>query len=346
MRVESGAFSVAFAPALSPAPIGPFPPLPSELDVRISRIQLSSGIMHLAHGTPVRSCTRGTGGVSCPRLPEAARLHPQRSSPTRRQACSRPDGAEPPIRRSGPFAYACDGSELPAPSRGVHRQSHSRGPSPRRHHSSPEAPFLDGRYPASPVLRASPPPCRPGLPLARFRLPRARHRRGFPYCHASIFHACRRHYPGESQPVLVSLASRPAGGLPLSYAGSAFAMTVSGPVQAYQRDPLGAAARQAEWLQRLLASLQMVDQRDRRWSGALRCMRVPVPAVGPRLCGRDQVLVKASLPVGIGQAPSAASSRVRGQLSRSQIGHHRQAPTSAPKGPPSQAGPREVHGGF
>ena len=42
--------------------------------------------------------------------------------------------------------------------------------------STPEAPFLDGYYPASPVLRASPPPCRPGLPLAGSRLPRARHR--------------------------------------------------------------------------------------------------------------------------------------------------------------------------
>ena len=46
-----------------------------------------------------------------------------------------------------------------------------------------------------------------------------------------ILHTCRRHYPGENQPVLVSLASRPAGGLPLSCGGSAFAMTVSGPAR-------------------------------------------------------------------------------------------------------------------
>ena len=64
------------------------------------------------------------------------------------------------------------------------RQSHSRKLSPFRHPSTPEAPFLDGRYPASSVLRASPPPCRPGLPLAGFRLPRARHRQGFPCCYA------------------------------------------------------------------------------------------------------------------------------------------------------------------
>ena len=64
------------------------------------------------------------------------------------------------------------------------RQSHSRKLSPFRHPSTPEAPFLDGRYPASSVLRASPPPCRPGLPLAGFRLPRAWHRHGFPCCYA------------------------------------------------------------------------------------------------------------------------------------------------------------------
>ena len=104
-------------------------------------------------------------------------------SPTRRQTCSRPDSTEPPISQPGPFAYACDASELSAPSCGVHRQSHSRGPSPLRHPSTPEAPFLDGRYPASSVLRASPPPCRPGLPLAGFRFSRARHRQDFPCCH-------------------------------------------------------------------------------------------------------------------------------------------------------------------
>ena len=171
-------------------PVGPFPPPALRPDVRISRIRLSSGIMQLAHGTPVRSrfqpspVTRGTGGFACPRLPEAARLH--RGAPLRRAArpVHTPDSTEPPIGQPGPFAYACDASELPAPSRGVHRQSHSRGPSPLRHPSSPEAPFLDGHYPASSVLRASPPPCRPGLPLAGFRLPRARHRHGFPCCHA------------------------------------------------------------------------------------------------------------------------------------------------------------------
>ena len=145
--------------------------------------------MQLAHGSPVRSrfqpspVTRGTGGCACPPGSLSCTASPRCSSPTRRQTCSRPDSTEAPIGQPGPFAYPCDASDLPAPSRGVRRQSHSRGPSPLRHPSSPEAPFLDGRYLASSVLRASPPPCRPGLPLAGFRLPRARHRRSFPCCH-------------------------------------------------------------------------------------------------------------------------------------------------------------------
>ena len=158
-------------------------PCPPNRDVRIARIRLSSGIMHLARGAPVRSHTRGTGGFACPRLPEAARLHPRGASPRR---AAKPIHAltAPSLIQPGPFAYACDASELSAPSRGVRRQSHSRRPSSLRHPSTPEAPFLDGHYPASSVLRASPPPCRPSLPLAGFRLPRARHRQGFQCCYA------------------------------------------------------------------------------------------------------------------------------------------------------------------
>ena len=125
--------------------------------------------MPLARGTPVRGHTHGAGGL---RSPGFQRLHgftravslavapPGLFTPRRHRASIRP----------GPFAYACDASELSAPSRGVRRQSHSRGPSSLRHPSTPEAPFLDGHYPASSVLRASPPPCRPGLPLAGSRV--------------------------------------------------------------------------------------------------------------------------------------------------------------------------------
>ena len=47
----------------------------------------------------------------------------------------------------------------------------------------------------------------------------------------SIFHTCRRHYPGGNQPVVPSLSSRPIGGLPLSCGGSAPAFDVSRPAQ-------------------------------------------------------------------------------------------------------------------
>ena len=171
-------------------PVGPFPP-PA---LRTGRADLPHPALQSDHAPRTRNASSeplpALAGhpryrwLCVPSAPRSCTASPRCPSPTRRQTCSRPDSTEPPIGQPGPFAYACDASELPAPSRGVHRQSHSRGPSPLRHPSSPEAPFLDGHYPASSVLRASPPPCRPGLPLAGFRLPRARHRHGFPCCHA------------------------------------------------------------------------------------------------------------------------------------------------------------------
>ena len=187
--------------------------------------------------TPVRSrfqpspVTRGTSGFACPRLPEAARLHPRCPSPTRHQTCARPDSTEPPIGQPGPFAYACDASEFSAPSRGVRRQSHSRGPSPLRHPSTPEAPFLDGHYPGLQSYWPLRHPAGPACPS-----------RG-PGCHVhgtdrasrvatlSIFHACRRHYPGGNRPVHSSFSSQPVGGLPLFPGGSTSALTVSRPAR-------------------------------------------------------------------------------------------------------------------
>ena len=77
------------------------------------------------------------------------------------------------------------------------RHSHSRDPSPFGHRSSPEAPSLRRRYPASPVLQASPPPCRPDLALAGCRLARATPPdRASRVASIPLFHACCRHYPG------------------------------------------------------------------------------------------------------------------------------------------------------
>ncbi len=110
---------------------------------------LSSGIMPLARGTPVRGHTHGAGGLrssGCQRLHGFTRAvslavaPPGLFTPRRHRASIRP----------GPFAYACDASELSAPSRGVRRQSHSRRLSLLRHPSTPEAPFLDG-HPGRPT---------------------------------------------------------------------------------------------------------------------------------------------------------------------------------------------------
>ena len=80
------------------------------------------------------------------------------------------------------------------------RHSHSRDPSPFGHRSSPEAPSLRRRYPASSVLRASPPPCRPDLTLAGCRLARATPPdRVSRVASIPLFHACCRQYPGGTR---------------------------------------------------------------------------------------------------------------------------------------------------
>ena len=63
---------------------------------------------------------------------------------------------------------------------------------------STEVPFLHQHYPASSVVRTSPPPhtARPGsreLPVD----PDCDHRWGFPCCFWSLLPACRRQYPGR-----------------------------------------------------------------------------------------------------------------------------------------------------
>ena len=105
-------------------------------------------------------------------------------SRTGRRACSRPVSTRPTVGQPAPFAYACDASKLSALSRGVDRQCHSRGPSLLRHPSTPEALSSTGMTPRLQSYRPLRHPDRPGLPLAGFRLPRARHRQGFPCCHA------------------------------------------------------------------------------------------------------------------------------------------------------------------
>ena len=97
--------------------------------------------------------------------------------------------------------------------------------------SRTEAPSLRRHYPASPVLRASPPPRRPKLVLADSRLARARHRRGFPCCCCLPLARMPPPIPRRNRSVPASLAFPTAVSLPRINGGSASALPVSRPAQ-------------------------------------------------------------------------------------------------------------------
>ncbi len=99
----------------------------------------------------------------------------------------------------------------------------------RRFHQSPcpyfrltpsrtEASSLGRYYPASPVLRASPPPRRPKLVLADSRLASTRHRRGFPCC-CCLPLAAPPPLRRRTRSVLASLTSRRLAAFPESTVG-------------------------------------------------------------------------------------------------------------------------------
>jgi len=97
---------------------------------------------------------------------------------------------------------------------------------------STEAPSLPRHYPASSVVRASPPPqtAWPGsreLPVGRAARD---HRWGFPCCVWSPMSACRRQYPGRTDGIVRSYAPIDCG-LPRTYGGSAPALFFSRPAQ-------------------------------------------------------------------------------------------------------------------
>ncbi len=92
-------------------------------------------------------------------------------------------------------------------------------PSPFLGSSLSEAPSLHRHYPASPLLRASPPPCRPKLALTGSRLARARHRQGFPCWCCLPLGYMPPSIPRRNRPVLALLASRPLAAFPDLSAG-------------------------------------------------------------------------------------------------------------------------------
>ena len=85
--------------------------------------------------------------------------------------------------------------------------------------SRTRAPSLHRRYPASAVIQAPPPPCRPGLPLAGFQLECALHRQGFPCCNHPPLPCVPPPLPRRSRPVRASPSSRPMAAFPAIQAG-------------------------------------------------------------------------------------------------------------------------------
>ena len=75
---------------------------------------------------------------------------------------------------------------------------------------------LHRHYPASAVVQAPPPPCRPGLTLAGSRLARATPPKGLPCCHRPPLPCVPPSLPRRSRPVRASLASRPVAASPVS----------------------------------------------------------------------------------------------------------------------------------
>ena len=69
-------------------------------------------------------------------------------------------------------------------------------------------PSLERHYPASSVVRASKPPCRPGLTLAAFRSMRARHQQGFSCCHVFHLAGMPTPVPRRKRSVLLSFSFR------------------------------------------------------------------------------------------------------------------------------------------
>ncbi len=135
-------------------------------------------------GSPVGSCVSHTGPRSHPWTTPMGLAPVPYSIHVRSRSAARPvDALTTPSSSDDPFTFACDASGVSGPFTGVSGFRHSRDPSPFGHRSSPEAPSLHRHYPASPVLRASPPPCRPSLPLTGSRFGAClTHPQGFPCC--------------------------------------------------------------------------------------------------------------------------------------------------------------------
>ena len=194
--------------------------------------------MHLAHGTPVRSrfqpspVTRGTDGFACPPAPRSCTASPAiaplrraakpvhaLTAPSLQSVSPAPSLTHVMLRSSLPLHAGFIGKATPAGLRPSVIPPHLRplsstGVTPRLQSYGPL------RHPAGPACPSRGSGCRVHDTDRTSRV-----------ATPSIFHTCRRHYPGGNRPVLLSLASRPVSGLPLLLGGSASALAVSRPAQ-------------------------------------------------------------------------------------------------------------------
>ena len=144
--------------------------------------------------------------------------------------------------------------------------------------SRTRAPSLRRRYPASPVLRAHPPPCRPSLPLAGVRLVCAHHRQGFPCCYPPPLPCVPPPLPRRNRPVLVSLASQPVAAFPAIRSGRLPHCTFRGLLGVHSRcGPHGRQAAQGSLFHRsasghVVASIARSDcyRLERQLPGGIR----------------------------------------------------------------------------
>ena len=174
------------------------------------------------------SRTVPAGAARSPALVRGTHVSP---APSRRSRRSHrqgrpvvPDPTAPPgiasHRAATPFASACSAIRSLRAHNGAYRLLPvTTALSSFLRSSQTKAPSLRRSYPASPLLRAYPPPCRPKLALAGSRLARAPHRQGFPCCHCFPLTRMLPSLPRRNRPVLASLASRPLAAFPEFWAG-------------------------------------------------------------------------------------------------------------------------------
>ena len=257
--------------AIMPVPRSPpwprfLSPLP-EPAVRLSRNGLSSGTMPLAHGS-IRQRREWRNDFRRPHLesgtsPSSPRPLPipaaSRSSPCR--CC--PQSPAPAGPTVVPLRFRMRWFQRSRTQTGVLGQATPGVLRSFPHPSSPEAPSLHRNYPASPVLRASPPPRRPRLTLTGSRLTRATPPAGLPVLplSPSYPHAIAN-TPAEPDGARVARFPS-AGSLPRILGGSASALPVSRPAQRSQVTACGFAESPNATLWHRSASVQFVTSLNR-----------------------------------------------------------------------------------